>query len=76
MARDSQQTPSKVDHNTDRFPTLKEGLRRILGDDTVEDITIDRLDVRYQANGEVAFRYWEPRAEEPNVGFLPDPRVS
>ena len=71
MAKESTKADRKVDFNSDRYPTAQEGLRRVLDEGDWAKITVDRIEVRFQANGEGTYRYWSPRAEEPEMGFLP-----
>jgi hypothetical protein len=45
-------------------------MRRILQEAEIEDVPIERLEVNFLASGEVTYRYWAPRAEEPEGGAL------
>lgn len=58
------------DHDIDRYPTFNQGMQRILNEAAIDDAPIDRLEVRFLANGDCTYRYWTPRAEEPEGGFL------
>lgn len=73
MARNTSERPNEVDTDADRYPTVKQGLRKLLEADDLDDTILDRLDVRFLANGEVTCRTWEPRAEEFRVVFIPAP---
>jgi hypothetical protein len=73
VARDAKVEARDFDHNVDRYPTVAEALRKVINDPNFEGGVVERVDVRVQANGEVTYRYWEPRAEEPGVGFIPAP---
>lgn len=73
MAKQRDEQPQVLDHNVDRYPTFVQGIRRILQEGDFEDIPIDRLEVRFLASGEATYRYWAPRAEDAEGGYLPPP---
>lgn len=58
------------DADVDRFPNLKQILSELAGSDGVPDVPIERLELTTLANGDATYRYWEPRAEESEGGFI------
>jgi hypothetical protein len=62
--------PPERDHNIDRFPTAVEALRRVAQDERLIQGPIHRIDVRTDAAGNVFYRVWAPRAEDPEIGFV------
>jgi hypothetical protein len=58
------------DHNVDRYPNVYDLLTAIQARADLPNEPIDRLEVRCLASGEATFRYWFPRAEEPDGGYL------
>lgn len=59
------------DSDVDHHPTFTRALRRILQESEIEDEPIERLEVFIHASGELTYRYWRPRAEESDGGYLP-----
>jgi hypothetical protein len=76
VARDSKQAPTQVDTDQDRYPAVKDALRRLINEVDFETETVEALHVYCQASGEVSVRYLPPRAEEPLIGYLPPPQSS
>jgi hypothetical protein len=66
MVTDS--TPVNTDE--DRYPTLTRLLQRIISETPAGDDLVERLEVNAFASGEGTYRYWAPRAEEPEGGYL------
>src|SRR3569623_2511472 len=60
-------------HDTDRFPTLSEGLQRLLDSSSAGDEQIRRIDIRFGAGGDGVYRYWVGRDEEWGAGQIPGP---
>lgn len=72
MAKEGTQDQVSIDTDADRYPTIKDGLRKLLHSPDLENLTVDRLDVRFLANGDVTCRMWEPRADDFLVVFVPE----
>lgn len=64
------QRPQAFDPDVDRHPSFVAGMRRILQEADVPDVPIERLEVAFLASGEATYRYWLPRADEPEGGYL------
>lgn len=62
------------DTDVDHYPEVKDALRRLLNEGEFEVAYVDRIHIFCQANGELAYRYWEPRADEPLVGIIRPPQ--
>jgi hypothetical protein len=60
----------ELDHNVDRYPSLLDVLTQIVEDDAIPDTAIERLEITALASGQATYRYWEPRAEDPEGGVL------
>lgn len=58
------------DPNEDRYPDFTRALRRIIQEAEIPDGPIERLEVRTLASGEVTYRVWFPRDDEPLGGYL------
>jgi hypothetical protein len=73
MAKNKQSPEASrgVDYDVDRYPTFRDVLRRVLDEVEAADSPIERLEVTTLASGEATYRYWLPRAEEPEGGYLP-----
>lgn len=67
----SGQQASEIDTDADRFPTATSGLRRLIQEGSLPDGPVERLEVRWLANGEGVYRVWPARAEEPEGGYVP-----
>jgi hypothetical protein len=72
----AEESAGEVDFNSDRYPTAREGIRRILEALDNPDAQVDRVEVNFLANGEATYRIWEARAEEPEGGVLPSPELA
>jgi len=71
MARPTASSESaSVDTDSDRYPTFVQGMRRILQEAEIADEPIERLEVNFLASGEATYRYWLPRAEDSDGGYL------
>jgi hypothetical protein len=60
----------EIDTDSDRYPTLGKVLHKIgqeIGKDTS---TVERVEVNVLPSGEATYRYWAPRAEESEGGYL------
>lgn len=73
VRKSSEPEQQPLDTDQDRYPEVKDAIRRILNDGEFEVAHVDRIQIFSQANGDLAYRYWEPRAEEPFVGFIRGP---
>lgn len=63
-----------IDTDLDRYPDAKTALARISNDLDFPTEGVERLDIRFLANGEGVYRMWAPRAEEPTEqGLIPPP---
>lgn len=69
-SRSVDENSTELDHNTDRYPTFSSAVQRILKEGNLPDGGIERLEVTCLASGEVAYRWWTPRADEPEGGYL------
>jgi hypothetical protein len=63
--------PSTLDTDSDRYPTFNRAMRRILEHAELPETPIERLEVNFLASGDATYRYWEPRAEESDGGYIP-----
>lgn len=65
---------ASIDTDADRYPDAKTALSRISNDLDFPSSGVERIEIRFLANGEGVYRIWEPRAEEPtDQGLLPPP---
>jgi hypothetical protein len=71
MTEQGSQQTANTDTDADRYPTLERTLSRLLHEKVLEGITIERLELTALANGEANYRFWTPRAEDPDGGHLP-----
>lgn len=71
MAQGSGKGSSKVDTDADRHPTLARALSKALKAANEPDLQVEWVELSCQANGDISFRYREPRADEVTVGFAP-----
>lgn len=55
----------------DRFADPWEVLERLLHDDDFPRGDVERIELHFQGSGEVTWRAWEPRQDEPIGGYLP-----
>lgn len=69
------ESPRNIDTDSDRYPTLNEVLSSISTHIDDGNIVVERVEVTALANGECTYRYWEPRSEEPEGGFMPSPEA-
>jgi hypothetical protein len=58
-----------LDTDSDRYPTVKQALRLLQEDANCPNYQTDLIELRPQANGEVAWRVRPARSEEPDVGL-------
>jgi len=54
----------------DRHPRLDKVLGRMHAHLGATDVVIERLEIFANASGDASFRYWPPRSEEPEIGYL------
>jgi hypothetical protein len=55
----------------DRHEDFRSALQRILAEGNIEEGPVERLEVFIHASGDLTYRYWAPRAEESEGGYLP-----
>lgn len=65
------QKPAKTD--VDQYPTLKDGLTRLLRNTTHGEELVRRIDIRFGANGDAYYRIWVGREEDNGAGFVAAP---
>lgn len=58
-----------IDTDVDRYLSAKKVLRRLIEQPEFPDIDAELIEIRPQANGDVAYRVRPPRAEESEVGI-------
>ena len=63
-------SPSENRTDSDRFPTAKEGLQKILEYGDLPDGQIDRMHIQWLASGECIWKIRPARAEEDEGGYL------
>jgi hypothetical protein len=73
MAAKATKEEKQPDHNVDRYPNIYDVLSNISEQADLPNGGIERLEVSCFASGEATYRYWTPRAEEPEGGYLPRP---
>lgn len=61
----------QLDTDQDRYRNFYEGLQAIIDAAEAPDTPIDRLEATFLANGEITYRWFEARAEEPEGGLIP-----
>lgn len=71
MAKTPQQEQKQLDPNKDHHVPFRTALRRILDEGKIEEGPVERVEVFIHASGELTYRYWPPRAEESEGGYLP-----
>jgi hypothetical protein len=67
---------STLDTEQDRYPEIRQALRRILESAEVGTGQVERLEVFFHASGDATYRYWAPRAEESEGGYIPPEDLS
>jgi hypothetical protein len=70
-ARTAREDAQDFDPNVDRYPDFRECLRRIMAAEDLPKGPIERLELTTLASGEATYRVWQPRALEPEGGYLP-----
>ena len=73
MAKAGKEAQAQVDTDQDRYPNLKQCLQQIGNSTEFADRSVERLEFHFFANGEATYRFWEPRALEPEGGYIPGP---
>lgn len=71
MPKNPVQSAAEKNPDVDHHLTFVTALRRILEDADFDDVPIERLEVYCHASGDVTYRFWYPRAEESEGGWLP-----
>lgn len=71
MSKQRPDNRGQIDTDADRYPTLKDGLSRVIATASEPDAIISRIDVRFDAGGHGYYRYWVGREEEPQAGAAP-----
>jgi hypothetical protein len=69
--KSDRESTSNVDTDQDRYPTLGRVLSLISEDIDFEGVRVQRVEITCLANGDATYRWWRPRAEEPEGGFFP-----
>lgn len=62
---------SGIDHDADRYPELAAVLAWIRDDEDLNTSAVEKVEVTLFASGEATYRVWEPRADEPQIGYIP-----
>lgn len=62
---------ASFDPDTDRYPTAKNALQRIIAEGELPDGPIEWLEVTALASGECTYRIRLPRSEDTEGGYLP-----
>jgi hypothetical protein len=59
-----------VDTDVDRYPRFSETLSRILEDEDISQMQVERIEINLFASGDATYRVWAPKAEDPEGGYL------
>lgn len=62
-------------HDVDHYPNVYDLLAHLTSAGLLPNTPVERLEVTALASGEATFRYWTPRAQEPEGGYLEAGRV-
>lgn len=54
----------------DRYRDMRDVFERVISDDDFPTGEVERLELVCHASGDVTWRVWTPRAEEPIGGYL------
>lgn len=57
----------------DRYPSVVEGIHKLLDANVLPDGPAELVELRWQASGECTYRITPPRAEESEIGLLRAP---
>lgn len=71
LAKTDKASPEKFDPDQDHYPDATRLLLGLVEGGYLPNGPVERLEVMSQASGEATFRYWTPRADEPEGGYLP-----
>lgn len=71
IAKGSEAQQDQAHHNVDRYPTFRQAISKIMEEGNLPQGPIERLEVTALASGEVTYRWWAPRALEPEGGYFP-----
>lgn len=71
MGKRRQDQPTEAPAGSDKYPTARKGIQRVLDEGEIPNGSIERLEVTFLADGSATYRVWTPRAEEPDGGYLP-----
>lgn len=67
---------TEMNTDEDRYRSPADALEQVVSSDDFPEGNVDRLELNFQASGEVTWRCWESRAEEPIGGYLAPPSQS
>lgn len=73
MAEATERDQVQVDTEQDRFPNVFEVLQRMISDSELTDGPVQLIEITTFASGEACYRVWPARAEEPEIGYFPEP---
>jgi hypothetical protein len=65
-------TQSKFDPDKDRHQTIRKAFHEAQQQEDFPDGPVERFEIVCHASGEVTWRAWTPRADEPEAGYLPE----
>jgi len=73
MAAKGTKDAATNDTDRDRHLTFRKLVHRVTSEGEIPDVAVERLEVVAFASGECTYRYWLPRSDEPEGGYLPPP---
>lgn len=73
MTTNQQAGPSEVNPDEDRYRTIHSVLAEIMDQEHIPDVGVERIEVTCLASGDATYRWWLPRADEYEGGYLPPP---
>lgn len=62
---------SSIDATQDRYVTFETALSRLMELDDFPQGVVEHVELHCLQSGEVTWRVWEPKADEPQGGILP-----
>lgn len=67
---------SDLETDADRHASVLKALQKLREQEDFPETGVERLEVYFHASGEVTWRAWEPRADEPVGGYIAPSELS
>lgn len=72
MPKNAEQDQATVDHNKDRFPSVRKALHVIAAEAETIDGQPEHLEIHFMQSGECTWRMWLKGADETVGNVIPD----